>query len=83
MPMFVVSTNVAKDAVPSTLLSETTEELAKAMGKPAQVGQNHTHSCTNLCSPGFYYDPKPELLLSYVSTHGRVLCKCYTKAPNA
>lgn len=46
MPMFVVSTNVAKDAVPSTLLSEATEELAKAMGKPAQVGQKHAHPCT-------------------------------------
>ncbi|XP_061691297.1 macrophage migration inhibitory factor [Syngnathoides biaculeatus] len=36
MPMFVVSTNVAKDNVPAALLSEATEELAKAMGKPAQ-----------------------------------------------
>lgn len=39
MPMFVVSTNVAKSDVPAALLSEATEELAKAMGKPAQVGQ--------------------------------------------
>lgn len=38
MPMFVVSTNVAKSDVPLALLSEATEELAKAMGKPAQVG---------------------------------------------
>lgn len=37
MPMFVVNTNVAKDAVPAALLSEATQELAKAMGKPAQV----------------------------------------------
>ncbi|KAF4104980.1 hypothetical protein G5714_014311 [Onychostoma macrolepis] len=36
MPMFVVNTNVAKDAVPAELLSEATQELAKAMGKPAQ-----------------------------------------------
>ncbi|KAM8732441.1 macrophage migration inhibitory factor [Acanthopagrus schlegelii] len=36
MPMFVVNTNVAKGDVPSSLLSEATEELAKAMGKPAQ-----------------------------------------------
>ncbi|XP_061541861.1 macrophage migration inhibitory factor [Phycodurus eques] len=36
MPMFVVSTNVAKGNVPAALLSEATEELAKAMGKPAQ-----------------------------------------------
>lgn len=39
MPMFVVSTNVAKGDVPSSLLSEATEELAKAMGKPAQVSK--------------------------------------------
>lgn len=38
MPMFVVNTNVAKSDVPAALLSEATEELAKAMGKPAQVG---------------------------------------------
>ncbi|XP_051513707.1 macrophage migration inhibitory factor [Myxocyprinus asiaticus] len=36
MPMFVVNTNVAKDAVPAELLSEATQELAKAMSKPAQ-----------------------------------------------
>ncbi|KPP61496.1 macrophage migration inhibitory factor-like, partial [Scleropages formosus] len=36
MPMFVVETNVAKDAVPDALLSEATQDLAKAMGKPAQ-----------------------------------------------
>lgn len=38
MPMFVVNTNVAKDAVPAAFLSEATQELAKAMGKPVQVG---------------------------------------------
>ncbi|KAM9377114.1 macrophage migration inhibitory factor [Pholidichthys leucotaenia] len=36
MPMFVVNTNVAKDAVPVGLLSEATAELAKSMGKPAK-----------------------------------------------
>ncbi|XP_026136485.1 macrophage migration inhibitory factor-like [Carassius auratus] len=36
MPMFVVNTNVSKDAVPAELLSEATQELAKEMGKPAQ-----------------------------------------------
>lgn len=38
--MFVVNTNVAKSDVPAALLSEATDELAKAMGKPAQVGRN-------------------------------------------
>ncbi|XP_040030021.1 macrophage migration inhibitory factor [Gasterosteus aculeatus] len=36
MPMFVVNTNVAKSEVPVALLSDVTEELAKAMGKPAE-----------------------------------------------
>nr|ACO09938.1 Macrophage migration inhibitory factor [Osmerus mordax] len=36
MPMFLVNTNVAKSDVPPALLSEATEELAKAMGKLAQ-----------------------------------------------
>ncbi|KAK7919015.1 hypothetical protein WMY93_010299 [Mugilogobius chulae] len=36
MPMFVVNTNVAKSEVPVSFLSEATEELAKAMGKPVQ-----------------------------------------------
>uniref|UniRef100_A0A673WYP9 Macrophage migration inhibitory factor n=1 Tax=Salmo trutta TaxID=8032 RepID=A0A673WYP9_SALTR len=33
MPIFLVNTNVPKAAVPAALLSEATEELAKAMGK--------------------------------------------------
>ncbi|KAJ8015338.1 hypothetical protein DPEC_G00025080 [Dallia pectoralis] len=36
MPMFTVNTNVAKSDIPPALLSEATEQLAKAMGKPAQ-----------------------------------------------
>lgn len=39
MPMFVVNTNVPKRDVPADLLSEATEELAKALGKPVQVGR--------------------------------------------
>lgn len=39
MPLFVVNTNVAKADVPAALLSEATNELAKAMEKPAQVGR--------------------------------------------
>lgn len=45
MPMFVVNTNVAKDSVPAELLSEATQELAKAMGKPAQVSSRLHFSC--------------------------------------
>ncbi|KAJ8268782.1 hypothetical protein COCON_G00113890 [Conger conger] len=36
MPMFVVNTNVSKASVPEALLTEATQELAKAMGKPAK-----------------------------------------------
>ncbi|MBN3322508.1 MIF factor, partial [Atractosteus spatula] len=44
MPMFVVSTNVSKDAIPASLLSEATQELAKAMGKPAQYIAVHINA---------------------------------------
>lgn len=43
MPMFVVNTNVAKGDVPPALVSEATEELAKALGKPVQVGRNFSN----------------------------------------
>ena len=46
MPMFLVNTNVAKSDVPPALLSEATEELAKAMGKPAQVSLETLSSTT-------------------------------------
>ncbi|XP_051810262.1 macrophage migration inhibitory factor-like isoform X1 [Acanthochromis polyacanthus] len=36
MPIFRVHTNVAKSKVPAAFLSEATEELAKAMAKPAK-----------------------------------------------
>lgn len=39
MPMFAIQTNVCKDAVPDSLLGELTQQLAKATGKPAQVGE--------------------------------------------
>ncbi|KAM9795269.1 macrophage migration inhibitory factor [Neosynchiropus ocellatus] len=44
MPIFVVNTNVAKSDVPVSLLTEATEELAKAMGKPAQYIAVHVNS---------------------------------------
>ncbi|XP_034037179.1 macrophage migration inhibitory factor-like [Thalassophryne amazonica] len=36
MPMFVVNTNVPGTDVPSALLTEASETLAEAMGKPLQ-----------------------------------------------
>lgn len=54
--MFAVNTNVAKSDVPAALLSEATEELAKAMGKPVQVGLGSLGSgesvWTSCCSYG-------------------------------
>lgn len=38
MPRLEVNTNVAKVDVPEVLLSEATNELAKAMGAPLRVG---------------------------------------------
>ncbi|XP_068441143.1 macrophage migration inhibitory factor-like [Clinocottus analis] len=43
MPIFVVTTNVAKSEVPAALLSEATEELAKALGKPAEKFAVHVN----------------------------------------
>lgn len=37
MPMFVVNTNVPRASVPDGFLSELTQQLVQAMGKPAQV----------------------------------------------
>ena len=36
MPMFTVNTNVPRASVPEGLLSELTQQLAQATGKPAQ-----------------------------------------------
>ncbi|XP_062068132.1 macrophage migration inhibitory factor-like [Lepus europaeus] len=36
MPMFVVNTNMPRASVPDGLLSELTQQLAQATGKPAQ-----------------------------------------------
>ncbi|ELW72604.1 Macrophage migration inhibitory factor [Tupaia chinensis] len=36
MPMFIVNTNVPRASVPDGLLSELTQQLAEATGKPAQ-----------------------------------------------
>lgn len=37
MPKFIVNTNISKDKVPEPLMGELTQQLSKAMGKPAQV----------------------------------------------
>ncbi|XP_046496754.1 macrophage migration inhibitory factor isoform X1 [Equus quagga] len=42
MPMFVVNTNVPRASVPDGLLSELTQQLVQATGKPAQVGREGT-----------------------------------------
>lgn len=42
MPMFVVNTNVPRASVPDGLLSDLTQQLAQATGKPAQVCREGT-----------------------------------------
>lgn len=42
MPMFTVNTNVPRASVPEGLLSELTQQLAQATGKPAQVCREGT-----------------------------------------
>ncbi|KAK4813066.1 hypothetical protein QYF61_007568 [Mycteria americana] len=37
MPKFIVNTNISKDEVPESFTGELTQQLSKAMGKPAQV----------------------------------------------
>ncbi|XP_032657198.1 macrophage migration inhibitory factor-like [Mauremys mutica] len=36
MPKFIINTNVSKDNVPDCLIEELTQQLPKALGKPAQ-----------------------------------------------
>ncbi|XP_010003089.1 PREDICTED: macrophage migration inhibitory factor [Chaetura pelagica] len=36
MPKFIVNTNISKDNVPESFTEELTQQLSKAMGKPAQ-----------------------------------------------
>lgn len=37
MPKFIVNTNISKDKVPESFSGEVTQQLSKALGKPAQV----------------------------------------------
>ncbi|KAL2077838.1 hypothetical protein ACEWY4_027342 [Coilia grayii] len=64
MPMFVVSTNVARSAVPQDLLSEATDELSKAMGKPAQYIAVHINADQMMVFGG---KPDPCALCSLIS----------------
>lgn len=42
MPMFIVNTNVPRASVPDGFLSELTQQLAQATGKPPQVCREGT-----------------------------------------
>ncbi|XP_070818754.1 macrophage migration inhibitory factor [Chaetodon trifascialis] len=44
MPMFVVNTNVAKSNVTAALMTQVTDALASAMGKPAQYIAVHINA---------------------------------------
>ncbi|RLV97749.1 hypothetical protein DV515_00011441 [Chloebia gouldiae] len=36
MPKFIINTNISKDKVPESFAGELTQQLSKALGKPAQ-----------------------------------------------
>nr|AFN21496.1 macrophage migration inhibitory factor [Andrias davidianus] len=86
MPMFVLQTNVCKDAVPENLMGELTQQLAKATGKPAQYIAVHivpdqmmsfggtTDPCAlcSLCSIGKIGGPQNK-------NYSKMLCEVLTK----
>ncbi|XP_068181624.1 macrophage migration inhibitory factor [Antennarius striatus] len=78
MPMFVVNTNVAKSDVPSALLSEASEELAKHMGKPPQYIAVHI-SPDQMMMFGGKKDPCALCYLYSIGKIGPVENKRYAK----
>ncbi|XP_028566736.1 macrophage migration inhibitory factor [Lacerta agilis] len=78
MPMFVVNTNVSRDAVPESLLGELTQQLAKATGKPAQYIAIHIVA-DQLMSFGGSSDPCALCSLHSIGKIGGQQNKAYTK----
>ncbi|CAM2103202.1 macrophage migration inhibitory factor [Lepidochelys kempii] len=78
MPMFVVNTNVSKDAVPESLTGEITQQLAKATGKPAQYIAVHI-AADQLMSFGGSTDPCALCSLHSIGKIGGQQNKSYTK----
>nr|XP_033810933.1 macrophage migration inhibitory factor [Geotrypetes seraphini] len=78
MPILSVHTNVAKDAVPKTLLAEFTQQLAKATGKPAQYVAVHILT-DQLMSFGASSEPCALCSLHSIGKIGGPQNKAYSK----
>ncbi|MEE6504290.1 hypothetical protein FKM82_005127 [Ascaphus truei] len=78
MPIFVLNTNVTRDAVPGNLLSDLTQQLAKATGKPAEYIAVHIQT-DQLMSFGGSSDPCALCSLHSIGKIGGPQNKSYTK----
>lgn len=71
MPKFIVNTNTSKDKIPESFAGELTQQLSKALGKPAQVSpfaeMFSFFSQLCLCNELFLSDSLDKLI--YLMTH--------------
>ncbi|NP_001083650.1 macrophage migration inhibitory factor [Xenopus laevis] len=78
MPVFTIRTNVCRDSVPDTLLSDLTKQLAKATGKPAEYIAIHIVP-DQIMSFGDSTDPCAVCSLCSIGKIGGPQNKSYTK----
>ncbi|XP_053326731.1 macrophage migration inhibitory factor [Spea bombifrons] len=78
MPTFVINTNISRDAIPENLLSELTQQLAKATGKPAEYIAVHILP-DQMMSFGGSTDPCALCSLHSIGKIGLSQNKSYTK----
>ncbi|XP_062840179.1 macrophage migration inhibitory factor [Anolis carolinensis] len=79
MPMFVLNTNVAAEAIPESLTSEITEQLAKATGKPAQYIAVHVLPGQRMSFGGSSAEPCALCSLHSIGKIGAAQNKAYSK----
>ncbi|XP_041276193.1 macrophage migration inhibitory factor-like [Onychostruthus taczanowskii] len=85
MPKFIVNTNISKDKVPESFAGELTQQLSKALGKPAQYlavqfspGQVMSFGgSTDPCAMCFLYIGK--LGEQENKVHSKLLCDLMSK----
>uniref|UniRef100_A0A8C0BP55 Macrophage migration inhibitory factor n=1 Tax=Buteo japonicus TaxID=224669 RepID=A0A8C0BP55_9AVES len=78
MPKFIVNTNISKDKVPEPFVGELTQQLSKAMGKPAQYLAIQI-SPDQLMSFGGSTDPCAMCFLYSIGKIGQQENKVYSK----
>ncbi|NXW07343.1 MIF factor, partial [Fregetta grallaria] len=78
MPKFLVNTNISRDKVPESLTGELTQQLSKAMGKPAQYLAIQISS-DQLMSFGGSTDPCAMCFLYSIGKIGEQENKVYSK----